>query len=211
MDLLIGFAIIAGLLYFVGSVMKGTLQPGSSGASDLQDILPRQFVVFDLETTGLDARQNEIIEIAAIKANRDSRSHLSFQALVKPEAKLPEVITRITGITQKMVDRDGEDLGSVLDGFIAFAGDLRLVAFNAEFDVRFLEAALSRHGRKMDNPVSCALKMSRRAFRGRRSYKLTSLAEDHGISTTGSHRALKDCEMALAIYVEAARKLGSAT
>jgi len=61
--------------------------------------LPERFVVFDLETTGLDPSKHEIIEIGAIRVNRDSDQHESFQALVKPAGKVPKRITELTGIS----------------------------------------------------------------------------------------------------------------
>ena len=53
-------------------------------------MLPKQFVVFDLETTGLDPLKHEIIEIGAVKVNRDSDNHTTFQALIKPVKKVPK-------------------------------------------------------------------------------------------------------------------------
>jgi DNA polymerase III epsilon subunit-like protein len=68
-------------------------------------LLPPRFVVLDLETTGLDPERNEIIEIGAIRVNRDSDVHDTFRALVKPTRRIPKRITQINGISQEMVDR----------------------------------------------------------------------------------------------------------
>ena len=140
--------------------------------------LPQQFVIFDLETTGLDPSKHEIIEIGAIRVNRDSDTHDTFQALIKPRKKIPKKITELTGITQKMVDTDGQSLEATILDFIKFVGDLNLVAFNAEFDMAFLQRAAEAHSVSVENPVSCALQMARRAWPGRRSYKLAELAKD---------------------------------
>ena len=120
-------------------------------------MLPEQFVIVDLETTGLNPSRHEIIEIGAIKANRDSDNHTTFQALIKPSEKIPKRITEITCITQDMVDKEGENLGSVLREFIEFIGDLRLVAYDAEFDMGFLMEASMRYGLSINNKNSCAL------------------------------------------------------
>jgi DNA polymerase III subunit epsilon len=77
-------------------------------------------VVFDLETTGLNPERHEIIEIGAIKVNRDSDVHQTFQALVKPVKRIPKKITEITGITQAMVTEDGEPAEQVLRDFHEF-------------------------------------------------------------------------------------------
>ena len=120
------------------------------------DSLPDSFVVFDLETTGLDASQHEIIEIAAIRFKKGRTAHDTLQGLVKPKGRVPQRITELTGITQGMVDRDGDPIRDALEGFATFFGDLRLVSFNAEFDMAFLQAAAKNSGLPpFRNPISC--------------------------------------------------------
>lgn len=176
-------------------------------------ILPERFVVFDLETTGLKPDVHEIIEIGAIRVNRDSDEHETFQALVRPSKKVPKKITEITGITQEMIENEGDLPETILPQFVKFIGDLPLVAFNAEFDVAFLKTAVEKTqpGLLGNNKVSCALKMARRAWPGRNSYRLTELAKDGGLSDEGTHRALGDCKRAMIVYTAAAAKLRSAS
>jgi DNA polymerase III subunit epsilon len=169
--------------------------------------LPDKFIVFDLETTGLDSTRHEIIEIGAIKVNRESDTHDTFQALVKPIRRVPRKITHITGISQEMVDRDGERLETAIKGFAAFAGNLPLVAFNAEFDMAFLENSARQHDIVIGNPASCALKMARRAWPGRQSYRLSDLARDGGLSDVETHRTLGDCKRTLLVYTAAFSRL----
>jgi DNA polymerase III subunit epsilon len=193
--------VIVALAYFL-------LRPQSKTKSIDMSILPPQFVVVDLETTGLDPEKHEIIEIGAVKVNRDSNTHATLQALIKIDKKVPKKITEITGITTEMLERDGEPLEVAFPQFLEFVGDLRLVFFNAPFDVAFLSRAAARFDKKIENPVSCALDMARRAWPGQKSYKLESLARTAGFSTTGTHRALKDCELTITVYGAAAVKLG---
>ncbi len=171
-------------------------------------ILPVQFIVFDLETTGLRADSHEIIEIGAVRVNRDSKHHETFQVLIKPNKKVPKKITQITGISQEMVDRDGVGLEQAISEFQTFVGDLRLVCYNAEFDMAFLHHAAAKCGKKITNPVSCALLMARKAWPRRKSYRLTDIAKVGGFSTSGAHRALKDCELTITVYGAAATTLG---
>ena len=171
--------------------------------------LPEEFIVFDLETTGLSPQDCEIIEIGAIKVNRDSGEHITFQALVKPSIPIPSKITHITGITQKMINKDGEDIKTVIPEFLDFIGDLRLVAYNARFDMGFINAAIAKQGLKIKNPHSCALKMARRAWPDLESYKLVDVAERGGLSAKGNHRALKDAELTMTVYAAAAETLES--
>ena len=172
--------------------------------------LPERFVVFDLETTGLDATKHEIIEIAGIRVNRDSSNHDTIQALVKPIKSIPKKIVELTGITQEMLDHEGDDLKEALQAFSLFVGELRIVSFNAEFDIAFLNAAAAKCGMKpFDNQVSCALKMARRAWPGRKSYRLADIAKDGNLGSKNMHRALADCQRALTVYGAAASILKS--
>lgn len=172
-------------------------------------VLPKQFVIVDVETTGLSPDNHEIIEIGAIKVNRDSEMHDTFTVLIRPEMEIPIKITEITGITQELVEKEGFSIEEAIKDFLDFIGDLRLVAYNAKFDFAFLSKAAACIGRKIDNPVSCALEMARCAWPGRKSYKLQSIARDGGLDTTGVHRALNDCKLVMMIYGVAAVELNS--
>lgn len=201
MGFILVLLVVAGIAFFL---LKGR-RPAVSIAH-----LPERFVVFDLETTGLDAAKHEIIEIAAIRVNRDSTNHETIQALVKPTKKVPNKIVELTGITQEMLDRDGETIEESLRDFAAFVGELRLVSFNAEFDMAFLNAATAKCGMvPFNNPVSCALKMARRAWPGRKSYRLADIAKDGNLDSKDTHRALADCQRALTVYGAAASSLKS--
>lgn len=198
----LGVAALAVVLW----VNRPTSGPAVAPSVDLSH-LPAQFIVFDLETTGLNPYKHEIIEIGAIRVNRDSDNHDVFTALVKPSRKVPKRITQITGITQAMIDADGEPLDQVLTQFLEFIGDLPLVAFNAEFDMAFLKCVCEPRGRRLGNRVSCALLMARRAFPGRKSYRLSALARDGGLDVGNAHRAVADCQRALIVYTSAANRL----
>lgn len=173
--------------------------------------IPQQFIVLDLETTGLRSATHEIIEIGAIRVNRDGNEHDTFQTLVRPIKQIPKKITELTGITQAMVNADGQEIGTALQALKEFVGDLRIVTFNAAFDMGFIHAASQSQGITFQNPVSCALKMARRAWPERSSYRLVDLAKDGGLSLADTHRALGDCQRAMAVYAAAASKLRSAT
>jgi DNA polymerase III subunit epsilon len=178
-------------------------------ARAIRQSVPERFLVFDLETTGLDPGRHEIIEIGAIKVNRDSARHDGFQCLVKPKKRISKRITQINGISQQMVNEQGEPLGTVLKDFAEFIGNLPLVSFNAEFDMGFLRASASRHGITIRNQVSCALELARQAWPGRESYKLCDLARDGKLPSEGAHRALEDCKRTIFVYMGASARLSS--
>jgi DNA polymerase III epsilon subunit family exonuclease len=176
------------------------------GQLPLAEAVPEQFIVFDLETTGLHPYQCEIIEIGAIRVNRDSDRHDMFQALLQPSKPIPPRITEITGITNEMVQAEGLPPQQALAEFKAFVGKLPMVAYNANFDRAFLRAAGEQHGVKITNRISCAMKEAQRAWPGLTSYKLADLAKRGNLDTTGTHRALKDCQLAMMIFIAAARE-----
>jgi DNA polymerase III epsilon subunit family exonuclease len=176
-------------------------------------------VVFDLETTGLDSELNEIIEIGALKvdlqnnANTLSQLHANFfETLVKPSKKLPQKIISITGITDNMLNDLGEPLSKVLPEFLDFIGELPLVSYNSDFDMGFLHKAVSKicPDKKLNNKVSCALKMAREAWPNLQSYKLSYLSKLLELDNQNTHRALGDSKRALIIYVHAATVLNRA-
>ena len=103
-----------------------------------RDALREKFVVVDLETTGLSPEKNAIIEIGAVKYEAGEAEYASMEAVINPEVYIPEVITRITGITNDMV-KDCGIIEEELPHFIDFFEDLPLAIFNAPFDMGFLK------------------------------------------------------------------------
>jgi DNA polymerase III epsilon subunit family exonuclease len=159
------------------------------------------FVVFDLETTGLSAAQCRICELGAVRV-RALEPVGSFQSLVNPGVALPEPVARLTGLREQELRR-APSVSSVLERFGTFAGEDLLVAHNARFDQRFLERQLLRlHGRRLSEPPLCTAALARRLLEGRlRRVGLASLAQFFGVSTQPCHRALPDAEATAEILV----------
>ena len=130
--------------YFVNDsvpVVEGT------GGGSLDD----EFIVFDLETTGLSARNDRITEIGAVRL-RGGEVLEEFDIFVNPGMHIPEKITQLTGIDDSMV-ADAPAEREALKQFYAFCGDTRLlVAHNAGFDTSFVRQAAERSG--MDYPFT---------------------------------------------------------
>ena len=179
----------------------------SSSTVVLSSLLPRQFIVLDLETTGLDPLRDEIIEFGVVRVCLDVHTHPTFQTLVKPKRKIPKKITEITGITQEMVDGEGIDPSDALAQFIEFIGDLPIVTYNAEFDMGFIRNAARQQGITISNRYACALKRARRAWPDLPSHRLSYIADVEGLPNNDAHRALGDCERALNLFVRATIKL----
>jgi len=197
------------------SVIREARRPQLLGDLDvpidaaLSAFLPQEFVVLDLETSGLSPDLNEIIEIGAIRAVLGSTRQATFQSLVIPQREIGAEITYLTGITQRMLDRDGRPAEQALGQFAAFIGDLPLVTFNAPFDMGFLWNAGKRHGISIRNKYSCALQLSRRAWPSFTSHKLTHLARRLGLPEDDAHRSLGDTKRALFVFLKAVSETGT--
>lgn len=158
-------------------------------------------VFFDFETTGLCSKKDLIIEVAAVKYIPGAQSHPHMTQLIAIDRPLPRLITNLTGITDDMLRAEGRPMPAVLDEFIEFIGDHDLVAFNINFDVRFLNAAVDRHGRRpLNNIGHCALASARAAWPELSSHKLVHLATHLDLNTGMAHRALNDTLLALEVY-----------
>ncbi|WP_295625639.1 DEDD exonuclease domain-containing protein [uncultured Corynebacterium sp.] len=151
------------------------------------------FVVVDLETTGMRAPDDHIIEIGAVRV-RGGVEEGRFSELIDPGIALPDVITRLTGITDR--DLDGApQLGTVLPKFLEFARGAVWVAHNAPFDIGFLRASCTQLGLPWPAPtVIDTLTLARRLLDRKRtgSFRLGDLARYVGAQTTPNHRALDD-------------------
>ena len=160
-----------------------------------------EFVVFDLETTGLSGARDRICEIGAARV-RALEVADSFESLVNPRRPLPRPVARLTGLREEELQR-APPVSSVIKRFVLFAGDAPLVAHNARFDQRFLERQLQwLHGRRLAEPPLCTAALARRLLEGRvRRVGLASLAEFFGVETRPCHRALPDAEATAQVLI----------
>ncbi|MDR0917356.1 MAG: type I-E CRISPR-associated endoribonuclease Cas2e [Oscillospiraceae bacterium] len=137
----------------------------------------REYVVIDVETTGLNPDKAEIIEIGAIRAVSGTAVE-TFSAIVRTETAISAKIEELTGITNDAVLSEGEPLDIVLSRFINFAGNSPLVGHNVSFDMSFLDAACRKCGVEvLPNERIDTLAMSRDALSGATSHTLKALAE----------------------------------
>ena len=96
-----------------------------------------EFIIVDLETTGINYKRDKIIEIGAVKIDQKGKRQ-TFQSLIDPEIPIPKVITSLTGISDDMLV--GKPLiEEVIGDFLTFVGDGQMIAHNAAFDGGFLE------------------------------------------------------------------------
>lgn len=160
---------------------------------------PSTFVVFDIETTGLDSLSNEIIEIGALKV-KDGKVVDTFDHLIKPSHPISDFITNLTGITNEMVET-AETIEEVLTQFINFIGDNILMGHNVNFDINFVyDHAEKYNNHILNNDFIDTLRLARKLLPELSHHRLSDLADYYNIDKTGHHRALKDVEMTLEVY-----------
>lgn len=153
------------------------------------------YVVFDLETTGINPDRDAIIEISAIKVSGNQAAE-EFSTLVNPERHIPKGATAVNGITDEMV-ADAPNIREAIELFLDFIGDSILVGHNIHtFDMNFAyDAAYTELGREIRNDYIDTLYMARQCLPELTHYKLTDVSEHFCIETEGAHRALCDCIM----------------
>ncbi|GAB6157425.1 helicase C-terminal domain-containing protein [Desulfotomaculum varum] len=145
------------------------------------------FVAMDLETTGLNCWQDEIIEIGLVKYV-DGQETDRFQALVRPRQPLPVRIKRLTGLQDEDFS-DAPRLQETLPEVLSFIANLPLVGHNIKFDCDFLAAAA---GQNIANPLFDTLELSQYLLPAAPSHRLGDLCQDLGLPLEQQHRALDD-------------------
>ncbi|MCI7210063.1 MAG: PolC-type DNA polymerase III [Butyricicoccus sp.] len=165
------------------------------------------FIVFDLETTGLNPASEEITEIAAVRVV-EGEIRDSFQTYVNPHKPIPAGITELTGISDETV-ADAPDLDKAVPEFLAWAGEGQypLVAHNAGFDMGFLRTACQRLGIEREFTSIDTLEMSRLMLPHMHKFKLNILAKELQVGPFEHHRASEDAAVLGRIYVKLLKRL----
>ena len=188
------FRMIYGLeAYFVND-MVGAVKGEESQSFD------GEFVVFDLETTGLSAGSDRITEIGAVKV-RGGEIVDVFNTFVNPGRHIPEKITQLTSITDAMV-KDAPDEGEALKLWEQFCPENAiLVAHNADFDCSFMSAAYARQQKPFRNTYIDTVTISRSLYKELKNHKLDTVAEHLKVGEFHHHRACDDAETLAKIFL----------
>ncbi|HEU5140839.1 MAG TPA: PolC-type DNA polymerase III [Bacillales bacterium] len=151
------------------------------------------YIVFDVETTGLSAVYDKIIELAAVKV-KNGEIIDRFERFANPHHPLSQTTIDLTGITDDMVE-NAPEIEEVLKDFYEFTGDGVLVAHNASFDMGFLNVGYKSIGfEKAVNPVVDTLELGRFLFPEMKNHRLDTLCKKFKIELTQHHRAIYDAE-----------------
>ncbi len=182
----------------------------SENASDVREWFHLgPFTFFDLETTGMSPVRDRIVEIAALRVEKDG-SRSSFSSLVNPGVSIPYSAFSVHGISNEMV-ANAPKFHSIAPEFIKFADESTLVAHNARFDLGFLQESLARHayeiwkGKTLDS-----LPIIKKAYPGLPKYNLQFLRNTFGLEIEEdqqAHRAASDVAWTVEIFAMAMKTL----
>ena len=172
---------------------------GKTKGKQLLEYVP-DYVVFDLETTGISCYEDSVVEISAVKVIGGMVEE-EFSSLVNPRRSIPYAASRVNGITDAMV-ADAPAFDKVLAEFIDFTEGMTLVGHNIHsFDLKFIYRDSEKfYGGIPGNDYVDTLRLARKYLPQLKRHSLTLLAEYYGISTEGAHRALNDCHMNQQVY-----------
>lgn len=175
----------------------------------MQECHPETVIVLDFETTGISIDAGDrAIEIGAVKISAGQVVD-RFQSLMNSGARVNSFIENYTGITNQMV-QSAPPAADVMSEFAEFIGETPLVAHNASFDRRFLNAEFDRIGRKRKENFGCSMLVSRRIYPDAPNHKLETLVRYKNLQTDGTfHRALADAEMTAHLWVAMTNDLQS--
>ncbi len=177
----------------------------SAVTGDYKGTFNDEFVVFDIETTGLSVLTSQIIEIGAVKIKGGAVLE-RFNEFVNPEVHIPENIVELTGIDDSMVE-NAEKIDVVLRKFLDFIGDRLLIAHNANFDISFIRKASRDLGYKFSNPYLDTVTLSRFLNADLKSHKLDAVAKYYDLGNFNHHRACDDAEMLANIFFAMVEKM----
>lgn len=169
--------------------------------------LAETVIVLDFETSGISPAQGDrAIEIGAVMLCGGEAVD-RFQSLMNPGVRVSGFIETYTGISNAMVQA-APPAAEVMAAFAEFIGDHPLVAHNASFDSRFLDAEFSRIRRRRQQPFGCSMLAARRVYPDAPNHKLETLVRYRDLRTDGTfHRALADAEMTAQLWVRMAEDL----
>ena len=189
-----GFKLIFGCEgYFVDDLKNLVINPKG------QD-LNTEYIVFDIETTGLSQKKNKIIEIGAVKV-KDGEEIDRFSEFINPEEPIPYSIEQLTSITDEMV-MHAPTVDVILPKFLEFCGDDIVVAHNAAFDIGFIKKNAKDLGMKFDNTIMDTMTLSHVLLPELGKFTLDRVCKALNVKNEHHHRAVDDANATAKIFVK---------
>ncbi|MGN1208021.1 MAG: PolC-type DNA polymerase III [Christensenellales bacterium] len=162
-----------------------------------------EFVVFDLETTGIDYKTNKVTEIGAVKI-KNGKIVETFSGFVNPQRSISAEITRLTGITNDMV-KDAPLLEDVLPDFFKFTKNAILVGQNVQFDFGFIDYYSRPIGYLFTNKMEDTMNIAKKHI-FLRNYKLKTISEALNVPLINAHRAINDAMATAKVFIKLIEK-----
>ena len=156
----------------------------------IKEKMINDYVVIDLEMTGLSAKHNKVIEIGAIRV-RDGKEEECMELLVNPKCPVPDKVKELTGITDEMV-AGGLEEDEAMERLLSFVGDEVIVGQNVNFDYSFIKQWEVNHKLKIERKGCDTLKIARMLLPPEQPKHLEALCEYFQVKRTRAHRALDD-------------------
>lgn len=169
--------------------------------------LETEFVVFDLETSGLDSQRDEILEIAGIKM-KGPEEVARFEVLIQPTRAIPPEVEKINGLNEIFLLVNGRKSKEAVGDFLTFIGNAIVVGHNIkDFDWLFIQAHANRHQlTKPTNNLIDTLLLSRKLL-ALPKYNLTEVARHFGYENRNAHRAMPDVEVNVQVFIKLMEKM----
>lgn len=164
-----------------------------------------EYVVFDIETTGLSPKFNKIIEIGAVRI-KDGKIQDTYSRFVNPEVPIPYSITKLTSINDGMV-MEAPTIEEILPEFLEFVGDAILVAHNASFDTGFIKEFAKRQGLEFNSTIVDTMTLAHILIPELGKYTLDRLCKQFNVSLENHHRACDDAAATAEIFVKMVRMI----
>lgn len=160
--------------------------------------IPDSYIALDLETTGLNPKQDKIIEIGAVRVEQGQETG-RFHTLLNPHRELEKRTIELTGITADLL-KGAPDIGDILDDFLNFCGELPLLGHHIIFDYSFIKRAAVNRGLQFEKNGIDTLTICRHFMPQEESKCLGAACAFYGLTQESAHRALSDALDAHRLY-----------
>ncbi len=165
-----------------------------------------EYVVIDIETTGLSLQHDAIIEVAAIRIVEGVVKSV-FSELINFGGNIPDEVVLLTGLSSEMLIREGKDLQRVMEDFLKYVGKSKIIGHNIAFDMKFIHRDCGISGLPIiSNTVEDTVNLARKHGVGCDNYKLETVAKSLGVEVGDRHRALSDCYLTYNVYEKLKKK-----
>lgn len=201
------------LVFYPFREKTATLERGFSKAykyhiarkSSKKKIDYENLVFIDIETTGLCFKKDHIIEIGALKIKNGRL--LTYSDLIKTNKKIPKNISILTNITNDLLEKNGKNIKVVLQEFKNFIEKRKIVGYNINFDLNFLNNNLVKNNLSIIvNPTIDLLSLVKKHYKNLPNYKLETVLHFYNIKDKTVHRALPDAKLAYKLFAKLNKK-----